>query len=444
MTISTDLPMSLPPGPDLPSRQVAQLWIEQPVEFWEACSARYGATFTIELGSLGTTVLFAHPEAVRQVFQLSPESYECRPFNGHYKSVMGSHSLLVSDGTRHRRMRRVLMPPLHRRLVETHGEATRRLVRRALNQWVTGQAFSPRPFMHMISLEIILGIVFGSEDELGREILRIFSEEIYPDLGSWSAWTRFVHYQPRFRKRIAEKVERSRTGAESGGGALFDALVQGRDEAGDPLTDDEIQDHIFTMLVAGVDPTALAVSWALYWIHEDSEVLSRLRQELDSQGPEAAPERIAELPYLSAVCQETLRMYPVVITPTGRKLLDSVEIDGRRYPPGVTLLPCTYLVHRHEDLYPEPARFRPTRFLERQYAAHEYFPFGGGARTCIGAALAPLEMKLVLAEIVMRCELDPAHEGVVRPVRHGTLLAPSDEMKFILTGNRVDHPGGPS
>ncbi len=156
---------------------------------------------------------------------------------------------------------------------------------------------------------------------------------------------------------------------------------------GSSLNDEEIQDHIFTMLVAGVDPTALALSWALYWIHEDPEVLARLRGEIDGLGPEAAPraDRRAALP--------------------GRGLPgDAPHVPGRDHShraeaarpggdrtgggiaPGVTLLPCTYLVHRRADLYPEPGRFRPERFLERQYASHEYFPFGGGARTCIGAS----------------------------------------------------------
>jgi unspecific monooxygenase len=217
---------------------------------------------------------------------------------------------------------------------------------------------------------------------------------------------------------------------------LFDAMVQARDETGSSLSDEEIEDHIFTMLVAGVDPTALALSWALYWIHEDAEVLSTLRTEIDGLGPDPGPERIDQLPYLTSVCLETLRMYPVVITPTGRKLPTPVELHGRRYEPGVTLLPCTYLVHHRADLYPDPFRFRPERFRERQYSAHEYFPFGGGARTCIGASLAPLEMKLVLAEVMAKCELAPTHEGSVRPVRHGTLLAPSDAMKFVLTRKR--------
>jgi cytochrome P450 len=331
----------------------------------------------------------------------------------------------------------MIMPPLHRRLLETHGEATREYVRQAIASWPSGRAFSPRPTMHLISLQIILAITFGTTtDELASEIFGVFSQEIYQDLGSWSAWTRFVRYQPKLRELIAAKVRQKRAAAEPPGTTLFDALVQGRDEAGSLLGDDEISDHIFTMLVAGADPTALALSWALYWIHEDPEVLSRVRHELDGMGPDAGPERIARLPYLAAVCEETLRMYPVVITPTGRKLLVPAEIQGRRYAPGVTLLPCTYLVHRRSEIYPEPARFRPERFLERQYASHEYFPFGGGARTCVGASLAPLEMKLVLSEIVTACDLTPAHSGAIRPVRHGTLLAPCDAMRFILNGSR--------
>jgi unspecific monooxygenase len=416
---------------------VAQLWIEQPVEFWERCAVRYGDTFTIELGSLGTTVLFGHPDAVRQIFQLPPEDYECRPFNGHYSAVMGSNSLLVADGARHRRMRRTLMPPLHRRFIETHGETTRRLVRCTLAEWPVGKSFSPRPALHRISLSVIVAIIFGSaEDELACEILRVFSEEIYRDLGSWSAWTRFVRYQPQFRELIAARVKRKRAVSDPAGTTLFDALTLAKDEEGGLLCDEEIEDHIFTMLVAGVDPTALALAWALYWIHQDPAVLSRLRRELDDLGPGCRPEQLAESPYLTAVCQETLRMYPVVITPTGRKLLNWAEVDGRRYPPGITLLPCTHIVHRRVDLYPEPGLFRPERFLERQFQPHEYFPFGGGARTCVGASLAPLQMKLILSEIVGRFDLAPAHEGPVRPARHGTLLTPSDAMKFVLTGSR--------
>lgn len=436
-TLLVEPELTLPPGPRLPGHLVAKLWIERPVSFWEACAASHGDTFTVELGSLGTTVLFADPEAVRQVFALAPEAYECRPFNEHYRSVVGTNSVLAADGGRHRQIRRVLTPALHRRLVEAQGEAILRAVRRSLPEWPIGRPFSPRPMLHRISLEVMLGILFGSvEDGLPGEILRLFTQEIYQDLGSWSAWTRFMRHQPALRERIAEEARRRRDGAT--GETLLDAMLQARDETGAPLSDEDVQDQVFTMLVAGVDPTALALAWALYWITGEPEVLARLREELGRLGPDFGTSAVDGLPYLEAACRESFRMYPVVLTPTGRKLLAPAEIGGRLYPAGVTLLPCTYLVHRRADLYPEPDRFRPDRFLERSYAPHEYFPFGGGARTCIGASLAPLEMKLVLAEILTRCELIPAHDGPVEPVGHGALLAPSDAFKLLMTDLRPE------
>jgi unspecific monooxygenase len=437
MSTASELGTDLPPGPNLPGWQLAKLWIEQPIELWEDCAARYGETFTIELGSLGTTVLFSHPEAVRQIFQLPTESYECRPFNEYYKAVMGAHSLFLTDGPHHRRMRRVLIPPLHRGFVEQHGGAIRILTRQAVTAWPRDRAFSPRPALHRLSLQIMLGVIFGSiEDDLGHAIDETFSQEVYRELGSWSAWTRFSHLHPRLGELIGSKIRRSRSLSETGpsSSSLFDSLVAARDEAGNLLNEEEIQDHIFTMLVAGVDPTALAISWALYRIHEDPEALARLRRELSEIGADPDPHGIVELPYLAAVCQETLRLHVIPTTPSGRKLLAPVEIGGRSYEPGVTLLPCTYLVHHRPELYTEPDRFRPERFLQRQFAPHEYFPFGGGARTCIGATLALLQMRLVLAEILNGCELVPAHQGPVRPVRHGTLLAPSDVMKFRMAG----------
>jgi cytochrome P450 family 110 len=438
MGMAMNLPAGLPPGPGLPGWQLAKMWIEQPVQLWEECASRYRDTFTIELGKLGTTVLFSHPEAVRQIFQLSSSTFTCGQYNEHYKYVMGARSVLLNDGPGHLRARKQLMPPLHRRLVERHGEAIRALAREAVESWPADRPFSPRPAMHLFSLKLILRIFFGTADEgPGPAIARIFEEEIYRDLSSWGPWTRFGHLQPRLREMIDEEVRRRRAHPDPSGMTVLDALVQARGESGEPLEDEEVQDHLFTMLVGGADPTALALSWALYWIHENPDVLARLQDEL---GPSLETGRLVELPYLNAVCQETLRMYPVVTTPSGRKLLAAVSIQGRQFEPGITLLPCTYLVHRRPDLYPEPARFRPERFLERQYAAHEYFPFGGGARTCVGATLGPVEMKLALAEILARCRLVPAHDGPVHPTRHGTLLAPSNAMKFLLA-SRTESPG---
>jgi unspecific monooxygenase len=213
---------------------------------------------------------------------------------------------------------------------------------------------------------------------------------------------------------------------------LFNLLTQANDENGEQLSDAEIQDDIFTLLIAGVDTTALALSWALYWIHQQLIVKDKLQQELATLGHDFEPLQILKLPYLNAVCQETLRMYPVVTTPIGRKLTEDKRIGNYHYPAGVTLLPCTYLVHHREDIYPDAYNFKPERFLERQYTNYEYFPFGGGNRLCLGANLAPVEIKLILATILTQYQLQPAYEGEIKPIRHGTLLAPSDNLKFKI------------
>jgi cytochrome P450 len=283
----------------------------------------------------------------------------------------------------------------------------------------------------------MLGILFGpAEEDLRQVIANLFASEVFPDPGTWGPWTRFGRLQPQLRELISRAIGRRRARPDGAGPALFNTLVSARDEGGEPLTDEAIQDQLFTLLIAGVDPPALAVAWALYWIHEQPAVRTTLLREVIALGPNSDAGQVARLPYLNAVCAEALRMYPVVATPSGRRLTAPAEIAGRRFGAGTTLLPCTYLVHRREDLYPQADCFRPERFLQRSFAAYEYFPFGGGQRVCVGAWLARLEMKVAVATILACRSLEPAHRGPVRPVRQGTLLAPSPEMRLTVTGRR--------
>lgn len=197
------------------------------------------------------------------------------------------------------------------------------------------------------------------------------------------------------------------------------------DEAGQPMTDEELRDELMTLLVAGHETTASALTWALYWIHHLPDVHDKLLYELNTLSDNADPSAISRLPYLTAVCQETLRIYPITLTTFVRVLKSPLELMGYEFEAGTALVPCVYLTHQREDLYPEPKRFKPERFLERQFSPYEYFPFGGGNRRCIGIALAQLEMKLVLATIVSRFQLALTDSRPVKPVRRGLTIAAS-------------------
>ncbi len=419
---------SLPPGPQISPQQQSKEWIEHPIDFWEACAKEYGDFFTVQLGSLGSVVLMSHPEAVRQVFALSPKVFQCHQYNEHYKYVMGEHSVLVQDGERHKAQRKQIVPPLHIERIKIYAEQICQITRQITDSWPSDHPFSVRLSMHELSLQVILQTIFGdSEQVLKQQITSLFRSQIFQDLGSWSPWARFGHLHPLLRKMIGDAMDKRRKNPDPNSTDIFNLLL-----SIESLSDAEIQDHIFTFFIAGVDTTALGLTWALYWIHKNSEILEKIRQELDSLPNEVEPMAIAKLPYLTATCQEVLRMYPVVTTPTGRKLTAPVEIMDYHFEPGVTLLPCTYLVHHREDIYANPHAFQPERFLSRQYAPYEYFPFGGGNRVCVGAGLAQLELKLVLATILSRFQLTSAIEGEVKPVRHGTLLAPSENMKLKI------------
>jgi cytochrome P450 len=188
-----------------------------------------------------------------------------------------------------------------------------------------------------------------------------------------------------------------------------------------------------TLLVAGHETTASALTWALYWLHYLPEVEEKLRQELANLMAPANLDEVVKLPYLNALCCETLRIYPIALTTSPRILQAPLELMGYHFEPGTVLTPCIYLVHRREDIYPEPEKFKPERFLERSFSAYEYFPFGGGNRRCIGRGLALLEMKLVLFTLMSRFEFSLCHRRPVKPVRRGVTAAPPGNLKMAVS-----------
>jgi cytochrome P450 len=215
---------------------------------------------------------------------------------------------------------------------------------------------------------------------------------------------------------------------------ILSLLVHARDEEGQSMSDEEARDQLLVLVVAGHETTAISLAWALYELHrpENAAVNERLRAELAALGPDAAIEKIDKLPYLEAVCQETLRRYPIAPAPSPRKLLKPFELLGHSLPAGVAVTAAIGLTHYREDLYPEPLRFNPDRFLERKFTPFEYLPYGGGARRCLGAAMASYELRLVLATLLRRFRLRPASpkpdHGKVRAANVG----PATAVKMIV------------
>ncbi|MGK7956649.1 MAG: cytochrome P450 [Crocosphaera sp.] len=424
---------TLPPGPSTSPMLQSKEWMENPLQFLDNCARRYGDIFTVELGSLGLTVVLSHPEAIKQVLSLPSHTYECYQYNETYRSLMGDEALFLSDHQPHKRKRRLLMPSFHGERIKQYAEEIKKIVEEITEDWEIGQNILIRPLVHEISLRVILKIVFGSTSIPLCQVLRqLFKLAVSKDFGSWSPWKQLEKRRSQLCQLIRAEIK-TRRETENQSTDLLSMLISATDEEGNLLTDVEIEDHIFSLLITGVMPMAVALIWSLYWIYENPAVESKLSQEIRSLGTDFEALALTKLSYLTATYKEALRICPVLAAPSGRKLTQPIEIMGYHFEPGTTLLPCIYLLHQREDLYPNSHLFQPERFLNHQYAPYEYMPFGGGNRLCLGSALAQLELRVVLGTILSHWDLEKTKNQEVKPIRHGIVIAPSDAIELTVT-----------
>lgn len=337
------------PGPLEPASEQVRRYIESPIEFWEACAREFGLVVRLDFGSLGPVVLIADPLLVRDVFRLPPQAFECSPYNEHYRYVMGDLSLLLQDGPTHRRQRRLVAPIFRHDELVPKVAAIKKTVASAVHQWPIGRPFNPRPSMHEITAQVILDLIFANAESPGRAaIFAAYRASVARQVGSWGPWRNFARMQPKIREVLAQEIVTRRENPDIPG--FLTLLSLARNETGALLTNQECEDHVFTFMVAGVDTSAISLAWAMHWLARTPDVKDKLSAELATASADETGEVLLGLPYLEAVFLETLRMYPIVPTPSGRKLLEEAVIAGVRFDRGTTLVPCTYLVHRREDL----------------------------------------------------------------------------------------------
>jgi cytochrome P450 len=313
-----------------------------------------------------------------------------------------------------------------------------------------GTRFSARHLAQEISLEVILMVVFGIyqgerfnhlkslivnlTDSLQSPFIGglLFFPSLQKDWGPRSPWGYLRYLQRQIRELVYAEIRDRRSQNHALGSDILSLMISARDETGQPMTDAELHDELITLLLAGQETTASAIAWALYGIHRHPQVGNKLLVELNHQGAAPDPTTILQLPYLTAVCNETLRLFPIAVLTVPREVKEPVELMGYQLEPGMRLYGCIYLTHQRPDLYPEPKLFKPERFLERMFSPYEFLPFGGGARRCIGEALAQFEMKLVLATMLSRYRLAIADRSPEYPQRRGVTFAPARGVQMVL------------
>ncbi len=426
----------LPPGPRMPRAAQTAIWSRRAQWMLEQCRARFGDMFTLRIAYEGTWVMVSDPEAIKQVFTGDPRVYHAGEGNQVLRPILGENSVLVLDERAHIGQRKLLLPPFHGERMQGYGQTMAEIAAREIESWPAGTPYKLRPRMQAITLEIILETVFGLHGGERMDALRLALRDflnlttsprmLVPlILAGPDRIGRFPFYRHRIDRvnelLYREIAERRAAGDLTGRDDILSMLVAARHEDGSPMTDAEMRDELLTLLVAGHETTATALSWALERLVRHPEKLARLREETLAGSDE----------YLTATIQETLRLRPVIVLVI-RRLTEPVEIGGYELPAGASVTPCIHLVHRDPEIYPEPERFLPERFLDNPPGTYTWIPFGGGVRRCLGASFAQFEMAVVLRELVKRRDVRPADPAPERPFRRAITETPRHDAEVIL------------
>jgi cytochrome P450 family 135 len=434
--MSANAVAALPPGPRMPRALQTAIWFGNAQWMLDQCARRFGETFTLRILNEGPWVVLSNPDHLRQVFTGDPRIFHAGEGNQILLPVLGEKSVLLLDEAAHLEQRKLLLPPFHGKRMKRYGELMAEIAGAEIERWPRGEPYRLRPQMQALTLEIILRAVFGlGEGErlerLRAELRRLLDKVTNPRMMFFPAllgpqrlarMSLFQRDVARVDGPIYEEIaERRDAGDLDERDDILSLLLQARHEDGSPMSDVELRDELMTLLVAGHETTATALAWAVERLVRHPDKLDRLTEEA----------RLGETEYLDAVVIETLRLRPV-ISLVARRLTEPVEIGGWALPAGVVVTPSIYLVHRRPDVYPEPERFVPERFLDNPPGTYTWIPFGGGIRRCLGASFAQFEMRVVLAELVRRRRLEPARAEAEPVKRRAITETPRRNTEVIV------------
>ena len=382
-------------------------------------------------------VVTSHPDHVESLFKARPEDAPSMTGESPLRPILGPNSVLTAVGQRHLRQRKLLLPPFHGEAVQRYVEMIARVAEREIDEWPLGEPFALAPRMQAVTLDVILGGIFGIEGSPARGtaefrlrqtlrgLHRIATHPLWPLVELPNASRREARGLLRLaveliHRRLDETIQaRRKEGATPGRTDVLSLLLKARDDEGRPLTDEELRDELLTLVLAGHESTANSLAWTFERLLRTPPAYDRLRDAARSDGKDADD-------YVEATVHEGMRARPVIPI-IGRMAKRPWQLGEYVVPAGTPVAISIVALHHREDVYPDPHAFRPERFLDRKPGTYTWVPFGGGTRRCLGAALAMAEQRVVLRTIAQRTELvapDAAPEGarqrnVAMIPRHG-------------------------
>jgi hypothetical protein len=417
----------VPPGPafPVPLQTLAIMTRQRP--FIRRARSRFGPLFTLKVFGLGTLVLVADPDLIKQTFLADPRTLHAGT-GSPLRTILGPNSMLGIDEQQHMEQRRLLLPPFKGQRMRTYEPLIAGIAAAEIDTWPSGVEFASNESMQRITLRAILRAVFGAEGKQLEQLERLVPPWttlgsrlatmtfLQHDLGRRSPWRRFLELRRSIDAILDELIAAAKAdaGVEDRADVLA-LMVLARHKDGQPMSNPEIRDELVTMIAAGHETTAHTLSWLIERLRRHPELLRRLVEEVDAGGKALR----------EATIREVQRVRPV-ISFAGRFVREPYELGGYRLPIGTRILLAASLTHADPMLFPHPQRFDPDRFLGVVPDTYTWIPFGGGRRRCIGATFAHMEVDVVLRTMLQRVELGATTEPGEKWKFRGVAWGPAD------------------
>jgi cytochrome P450 family 110 len=388
-------------------------------------------------------LLILSPAGVRDMFDVDPADQDAF-YKESQTAMIGQGAIWVLTGEKHRRARQLFSNAIQASHFREYGQVIQNITRFHVEKWQPGQTVRAIETTRAIALDVIMRLVFGLEDEVsrreGRRVLEVLWSALHPLIVLFAGlqrpwfplWRRYIRARSGMYDWMNRLIASGRALGGSGDNVLSSVLAA-RDEQGEPMSDEDIRHALHNLLIAGHETTGTALAWALYELGQHPAERKRLREEITALGCDPDPLLVAKLPYLTAFCNETLRLHSPA-PELGRVLIKSMEIGCHKVEAGTSMVVLIPGIHQDPQIYPEPDRFIPERFMERTYTEFEFLPFGGSYRRCLGAGIAQYEMRIALAEIATHWDFVPT--VIEQDVRHDVAMGPKYGVPLHIKGRR--------
>lgn len=432
----------LPPNAPLPAAiQTLAFW-RRPHSYLEWCRRRYGSRFTVNAVGMPPMVSTSDPADIKAIV-LAPANVLHPGAGGTaITPLVGEGSFMLAEEDEHLAGRRAVMLAFHHRLIADHRDMVQEIALREVATWPLDTPVAIHPYLRALTLRVILHTIFGREDarlaELHTRLLAMFAvtgsltlqEPQLRRLPGWRGiWRRFLIERTRVEEILVSLIEDGAHAREHG---LLSMLLQERHADRSKTSTRQIRETLMSVILAGHETTASELAWAFQLLAHDPLVTGRLVDDLDAGGEE----------YLTATIQEVLRHRPVFLFTIPRVVRRPFELAATIYRPSVQLIGCIHLMQHDPDLYPEPHRFWPERFLHAPPRPEVWLPWGGGRKRCPGHHLAMLEMRTVLETVLSDLELAPIGRRIETARWRSVIVTPGRGSLLLLRKRRRGFSAG--